>query len=73
MTDKSKTDAPQAEELTTEELDDVQGGLGNFEIQDFRKTGDRPSKGIVLSSETEEPNLKQERDKNGYLIITMEN
>lgn len=68
------TDTTKSEALSDADLDGVQGGMGNFEIQDLtaRKT-DGSSKGIVLSSESEEPNLKRERDEKGYLIITMEN
>lgn len=60
MTDKSKT-----EELTDADLDNVQGAGSRV-----KQTGD---KGVVLSSETFEPNIKGKRDDKGYLIITMEN
>lgn len=37
MTKTPKSQEPKPQELSTEELDGVQGGLGNFEIQRVRK------------------------------------
>lgn len=72
MTDKSKTDAPEIEELSAEDLDAVNGGylkIGDIAGESIVK---RDVKGVVLSSESEEPSFKRERDEKGYLIITME-
>ncbi|OAN73569.1 hypothetical protein A8B78_18415 [Jannaschia sp. EhC01] len=62
MTDKSKT-----ENLTDADLDDVQGGFQKIEVTVRKDSGEAHLK------DADGKGLKQQRDGDGYLIITMEN
>ncbi|MBY4891839.1 hypothetical protein KUL25_03575 [Rhodobacteraceae bacterium N5(2021)] len=62
MTDKAKT-----ETLTDADLDDVQGGYEKIEWTVRKDSGEAHLKGA------DGKGLKQQRDGDGYLKITMEN
>jgi hypothetical protein len=64
MTDTSKPNAPQAGQLSTEDLNTVVGG--------YLKLGDIKGERRPLGDNPSQP-LKRERDEKGSLIITMEN